>query len=390
MGKAGNIRLENNGWTADFYQPEEGVLNLVWDTGDHALKCHGVSLGEEGEEQAYLKKCRRHDSQDGDLVQVESEVVMPSGPEPRVRRRWDFFANVVKVTVDFDLRKAYAASQLEIDRLQLTGDWQRVGIFSFDRESAEVQVEWYDLASGKVSLEMPSVPLLWLFEAKDGRRCEIGTGFDLWRWDFAAKSGWTAAYALQVDETGITLIRRVLELPGDSEIPPRNWRFNWYFSWDDGMAAEVSAPGDHQIIPEPGLPLAVDLSAGNVFQLDASAWPDSAKRLSSRDGDFLCWQSASVRNRLRSLVRHLKPRLQEQDIILDGIAPDVCFAAAHLERASQGNLPHWDLPVLLDFYFWANRQLRPGGRKLLIFPQPEGIFSCLPSLNGLGAGRIGN
>jgi hypothetical protein len=71
-------------------------------------------------------------------------------------------------------------------------------------------------------------------------------------------------------------------------------------------------------------------------------------------------------------------------LCLTGITPDICSAAAHLERPQRGVLHHWDLPDLFDFHAWANRQLFPRGRRLLIFPAPGEIFSRLPALIGMG------
>jgi hypothetical protein len=92
-----------------------------------------------------------------------------------------------------------------------------------------------------------------------------------------------------------------------------------------------------------------------------------------------------VRNALRRWVRAQAGTPGTPDTLcLVGVNPGVCSAAAHLERPQRHVLHHWDLPDLFDFYTWANRQLLPHGRRLLIFPSPGEIFSRLPALIGMG------
>ena len=70
-------------------------------------------------------------------------------------------------------------------------------------------------------------------------------------------------------------------------------------------------------------------------------------------------------------------------ILLEGLIPHICESSSHLERPKGGAMLHWDLSDIIDFHFWANRQLRRKESVLSIFTEKDEIFSQLPSFIGM-------
>ena len=99
------------------------------------------------------------------------------------------------------------------------------------------------------------------------------------------------------------------------------------------------------------------------FDMGKTVFQDSFRRKNAdgtleKDGCFAC---QGTENLLKKFVRGLLNDAKEGDrFALTHVCPGVCFNASHLERAKAKNLRHQDLAALLEFRFWARRQL---GRK---------------------------
>lgn len=340
-----------------------------------------ISFGVISESSGIIKKIRKHASIDNLAVSMETELKLPFGTEPTISRFYEFAFNHCKVTTDIDIRKGVSAKKLSIDSLFLPGDWKRAALLNAS-ENGALDIEWTNLEDGKVFFEADKTFLSVVFENTDGLLFELGTGNDLWRWNSASASGLKSSFKITKTSQGVSVDRDVFMWEAETPVPPRNWRFHWYFSWlEKADIAEIKKPAktlpftDKDIIPAKGKMAAYDFST--VSLSDASK-----VRYNGILTDAQCVHDNASQNYLKKTIRSAIQQNNKHKIYFCNIEPHVCDAPSHLERPGKEALLHWDIISIMDYLLWANRQLAKGKSQLFLIPSNEKLLA-LPSIFGI-------
>ncbi|NOY74261.1 MAG: hypothetical protein GXP32_00520 [Kiritimatiellaeota bacterium] len=390
--------VEGKDWTAE-HAPEKGSQLLLSLDGINAkVILDGISFDSLRERDALTEKVVRHDSLENDDCSVESTSVIPFGVEPAISRKFEYYLDTVRITTDITVRATTTVEKFNLDDLRVSGNWNRFAVVSPNpSERLPEKLDWKEIgnSAGETLWESRAVFAMILFETEKGERLEIGTGMDLWRWNAATDiERAEGLFSLTVNDTGeLALTRSVLNYSAETEIRPRNWRFNWYIAWsaetdetakteieEAGLATQIfPCPGDKPIRMEEGL-------KALTFTLAGTRWPEQA--LASLNDEKLgvpCFHSKLVRNHLRKTMRRIASAAPSslRSIAISDFEPSLCDSGAHLERARQGVLPHWDLTGVIAFHLWASRLLRKRDISFKLSPPLRGIFKELPSLQSL-------
>ena len=365
-------RCSGQGWDAVFNAKHAGSLAFSLD-GRVALESSGAVIGGLDESMANLVKFRPRWESKFNWLSLASDSVLPFGSEPLFKRGYEQFGRCLSVTTDFMIRKRYPMDRLALETLRFPGDWSRVGVVDFPEPGRPLPpLRPVDLSGGAVAF--PQVPLVLLLEAADGRRLEVGCGWDLWRWAQAAGLGAKSSFQLARDGSGVTFTRELLRWEdGDHEMRDRTFRFNWYFAWDPpGGPAPFPAAGS-QLLYEARQLRASD-PAAVCHGLSYAGWPAEAL---AKGGDVCHVASASLAI-LKSWLRRRLGDFHGQVVCLDKFLPCACSNASHANRGP-AELLHWDYHYLFAFWEWANRLLAESGGALRLKLDPASPMADMPS-----------
>lgn len=377
-GKDWNVEVIPQTETAlrfEFYGCELHILPLM--------------LGAVSEEYGIPRKLRHHETVDGLVQSIDFETVIPFGSEPVVRRNVEFAANHATVVSYFELKSNVRLDGINVDPLLLPGDWARVGIIPMPESgSAVTEPEWHDVKSDdQVFYDSEKPFLICLLEDGYGNLFEIGIGDDLWRWESAGEmEGASAAFTVKNTIDGVRIDRMVFKFPEEIEMPPRPWRFKWYFSWCDRNCRLMDVqPEKTYEIPEDGRFRRPKVD-NEAFSVMGGSWPELSAVFDAAGNSTksICFESAPVFKRLKKWIRSAASKEHELNIILTDVEPHICSSATHLERGKKQYLTHWDIMNLMDFYIWSLRKLDASGSTLHIIPPQSSAARVLPSIKGMG------
>ena len=331
-----------------------------------SLSMDGVSVGDLDETAGIGLKSVAHERLDRDGVEMETEVVVPFGNEPRISRKMEFpgAGNVIKFTTDIH---ASASEGISIDPLTFSGEWRRFAVATPKDFASSSELDWTEIDPSKQHpgpiLETSPPPLTLLLEDSQGVVVEISTGFDLWRWGFEQGR---PKVVFRLSTTSEGALRLTRSLPPDSDsIKKHPYRFTWILAWS--TRKKLEAPIDdklHVHLPQP------DLSKIPTTAMES--WRGTR-------GQSPCARTKPFRNALRKIIRSAHPPQIDSILILQGPYPSLCDVPGHLERSGDRPLPHWSHRELLDFHFWANRQLRKKNATFAFKWNKKEIFPPLPS-----------
>lgn len=354
----------------------------ITESPNHQITLMGIVIGDLTESISLPEKAVQHEFMDIEGYSVDTKSTIPFGSEPVIVRNFEYLPNIVKVTTDVQIRRSTVAENLEIDSLKLDGDWKRCAIINLTPEKpASKKVKWINLkkSNSKTASKPDSFIYdsettfhIFLLEDKAGNRIEIGAGFDLWRWNqgagdnevrdpesevsetettvFPPKKG---RFTIENTENGIIVRRQIISSEEECELHAQIWRFNWYLSW----GAEDGAP---------------ELEHFRTLELEHSSTPELPNSPT-------CFHAKATRNQLRKAVRAEINKLDDDTLCLPDIEPHLCSNPSHIARPGKEGLQHWDMTDIIDFWFWANRQLLKSDSKLIIRPPKGSIFEELPS-----------
>ncbi len=379
--------LNGGDWTASF-NAVSGQKMVFSCAGREMLTLSGMVFGKIEEASGYCVKCRQHESID--LLNKSAEIVnvIPFGSEPQIVRQFEFAGNHAKITTDFDLKAPMEAGSFEIDNLLAKGSWTRIGILKIGKPLSETSdIEWHAVGSEPSwKLMIEDIPLVILFEGLDGRKLEIGTGDDVWRWrQTETFPETTASVVFEKANGGISLRRVFAKWNEAGTIAPRKYRFTWYFAWEipdneyftcnPAEFMEFSFSGKNKIIP-----------AGNKhFKFPDTGIPEMfSVRFADNTPVAPCFHSSPVSGLFRDWVRSAAVVKDGRPLVLGNLKVSLCDSASHLERPQKQRLLHWNMIRVFDFYLWANKQLRYSESSFHILPEGNGkACSSLPSVKGL-------
>ena len=326
------------------------------------------------------KKNRLHESVDGLSRRIEMESNIPFGSEPRIRRSLDFYGNYCKVICDLELFHLTPVEYVSIDPLNIPEVPERIGIVTMPTAGESIgEIAWTDNPNGKIySSDKPF--LVALFEFADGRVLEIGTGDDIWRWLSAdAEQDLDADFSIEVDQSGVSVTRKILTWPERTMVERRTRRCKWYFAWSTSPITENTAAATESFnldaVPDKGT---------DVVRLDflKTDFPDFTNVIAGESElPFPCFHSTSLLKRMRKWIRSAAGSAPGCRIELYNAEPHLCDSAVHLERGKKINMLHWDIMSLIDFRNWADQQLHKNDGGFAIIPPAGSIAASLPSMN---------
>lgn len=360
-----DFSVNGDGWKALFDEKTPAFMKFEL-SGEPAIELLPVSFGAVNENSGIAEKCRMHETEDGLSRSVEMKTVLPFGSEPSIERNIEFAGNHAKITTDIKTAGKFPASEFSVDSLFLPGKWEKIRLIEIPETHAIPFPEPQDLPKTDSVLYDSEKPFLAVvLESEKRGKLEIGTGDDLWRW-MAAERNFEeakASFMIEKKDGGILISRKILTWEEEAEMPTQNWRFKWYFSWEESNKKHRQPKEDSDL---DFLKFKLPVSAKIIHKGDARK--------------EICFAAHITQKRMKKWIRAEAAKLNGTNVTVKNLSPHVCESAAHLERARKNILLHWDIMKILDFWLWANHQLAKSDCSLSI-EADSGID--LPSLKGL-------
>ena len=380
-----NIEHADGSWAARHDAERFGGPRRILMAGEPILedcrfRLDGVDAGN-----AVLNSHRA--SRRGGAALVTSTARFADSRGPRLRQVCRYAANHLRVTFDLQWVKGKPIQRhLEIGSLFLPGQWQRFYCLPPLAHLAEgAKPTWHEIPA---AASAPALighwhrpPLALVFERPNGTRVEVGTGYDVWRWESSLGHGPESGnYKILREANGLRLLREPLMCCAPFTPQSRSYRFSWYAAWtapaptpnpDHGAAQRTPIPlqlhpDGALAAPEGACEAAAAAATELMLDFRQLEGPASWKRVHTiadltkgQTAAANCWQHSGVRNSARRTLRQLAARLQNGNLQLAGIVPGICWNAAHLDRRGGRAMAHWDIGSMLDFAVWTRQSLGP-------------------------------
>ena len=377
-------------WVFKYKTTSKNVLSFEF-AGQDIFESEGVGLGILKETQGIAKAERNHYSEKTQWSSVDSETILPFGSEPKITRRCEQAANRFRITTDVSVFSKIALESVSIDSLKIKGEWKEIDIYYQKSLESQEIVKKTMLAESlnTKAIIFDYAPLVIVFRNERGIELEIGTGYDLWRWNNSGRFNAKNLFTIEKHKAHILLERKPLIWENEYEISKFNFRYTWYFSWRKPALAgkdKKSLPRKKaetlEIINNKLIPSNNSFSSlANVSLL--ANWPDSA---CVSDRTEPCFASRQTEKLLKDFVRsklanNIKDR--EKKLTLRDINPQICFKANHLERPKQQIFTHWDYFYIMAFWEWANKYLADFEKTFCVTLKKDSVLAELPSAFGL-------
>ena len=384
MDKNFLTETSNDNWSTRI-EPGTGTPLVFQLDGKELMMIKGAGFSSVmHEKSSEPKKNRLHESVDGLSRRVEMESNIPFGSEPRIRRSLDFYGNYCKVICDLEMFHLTPIEYVSIDPLAILEVPVRVGIIPIPVAGEGIgHIDWIDNPAGIVySSDKPF--LIALFEFADGKVLEIGTGDDLWRWLSAeTEPDLSAEFTIEVDESGVSVVRKILTWPERTMVERRTRRCKWYFAWGNKPELEtpdtMTAAFDMNTVPENG-------SQAASYDFSMAEFPDFINVIAGESTfPFPCFHSTALLKRIRKWIRSVAGTTPGCQVELCNVEPHLCDSAIHLDRGKLKQILHWDIMSMIDFRNWADQQLRKHDGGFSIIPPAGGVAALLPSMNNKGS-----
>lgn len=377
-------------WFFEYKNTNKNTFSFSF-AGRDIFESEGVELGFLKETQGLTKSVRPHYSEKTKWSSVDSETVLPFGSEPKIKRSCEQASNHFRVTTDVSVFSKIALESICVDSLKIKGEWKEIDTYcQKNLESQEIVKETIsteDLSTKGINFDY--APIAIVFRDENGIEVEIGTGYDLWRWNNSDRFAAKRLFSIKKEKGCILLNRKPLVWKSEYEISKFNFRYTWYFAWrksDVEDTEKKSSPRRKtetlEIVNNKLVPANESFtSVANVSIL--ANWPESACASNKTEP---CFASRQTENLLKHFVRstltnNIKDR--EKKLTLRDVDPQICLKASHLERAKLQAFTHWDYFYVMAFWEWANRYLAISGRNFCITLKNDSILAELPSASGL-------
>lgn len=376
-------------WVFGYKNTTKTVLSFSF-AGRELFESEGVEMGILKEPQGITKSVRPHYSAKTKWSSVDSETVLPFGSEPKIKRKCEQAANHFRVTTDVSVFSKIALESVCVDSLKIKGAWKEIDTYcQKDSKSQEIvknTISIEDLNTKAITFDY--APLAVVFRDESGVELEIGSGYDLWRWNNSDRFEAKRLFSIKKHKDCIIFDRKPLVWKIEHEVSKFNFRYTWYFSWKKSDLEETDKKSSRrkaealEITNNKLIPANKDFtSVANVSLL--SNWPESACVSNNTEP---CFASRQTENLLKSFVRstlsnNIKDR--EKKLTLRDVNPQICFKASHLERAKEEAFTHWDYFYVMAFWEWANKHLAASGKNFCITMKDDCVLAELPSALGL-------
>ena len=381
--KYNKIEIVTDNWQA-FHDLEEHVpfcLSLnhqINQSPNHQILISGISIGDLSENNSLPQKAVMHEFMEAPGYSVETQSVIPFGSEPVINRKFEYISDIIKIATDIQVRQITAATDFEVDSLVIKGKWQKFALINLSAPGKKIK--WEPLKPDSIIYDSDTHFHILLLEDADGMRMEIGAGFDLFRWNVSRSSddGGSAVvplsgtmedkrkvrgrFSITAENDRIIIRRQIMTSDQEFVIQTRNWRFHWYLAW----GTKVSGVSCQQ-------------SEKYTSTLKNS-------RTSELKNSSACFHAKKTRNKFRKAVRGLINKVENEQIVLPDIEPRICSNSSHIAKPGRQDLEHGDMTDIIDFWFWANKQLLTGNSSLIVIPPENSIFAECPSFIAMQKG----
>ncbi len=351
-------------------------------TGNHILvpagtgleiEVQALSFGQINESSAIPKFERVHCGAGGEESSFESKAIFPFGAEPEIKRSFEFSSGFVLAVTDICLKKTFPMTKLSVDALKIPGSWKKLTLITASPEDKDgLKIEEFDFDSFTNYESVHGIPAI-LLENDKGLSLETGLCDDIWRWNSGAASGLKSSFNIKKELDGLLIEHSVCIWEENSEVQARDWRFKWYLAWADEEFKKSSgrkSPGQREAdLENPGEKL-----HENAFIL-----------LNGKKSEIPCTVSNTAQNFMKKALRSAAGDRKKMKFVIKNFHPSLCEDPAHLNRSGKADsLLHWNVPGMLEFSLWAERQLAPTKSKFAVqISKDSERFEKLPSLRHL-------
>lgn len=351
-------------------------------TGGHILSPAGtgldielkaLSFGQIDESSAIPKFERVHCGVDGEENSFESKAIFPFGAEPEIKRSFEFASGFMLAVTDICLKKTFPMTKLAVDSLKIPGNWKKLTVISASpSEEDGLKMEEFDFDSFTRYESSYGIPAL-LLENESGLSIETGLCDDIWRWNSGADGGLKSSFNIIKEADGLLIERDVCIWDENAEVQARDWRFKWYMAWADEEYKKASgrkSPGQRELdLENPG------------EKLHENAYIS----LEGNKSEVPCTVSNAAQNFMKKALRSAAGDRKKMKFVIKNFHPSLCEDPAHLNRSGKADsLLHWNVPGMLEFSLWADRQLAPTKSKFAVQSSNKSErFAKLPSLRCL-------
>jgi len=323
------------------------------------LEMPGTQIGELAEKFSYPAKAVLHEFMDAPGYEVESQSIIPFGTEPKIKRKFEFYPGIVQITDDLKIHPSTIENSLNIDSLNISGDWSHFALPNI--YDLSTPLNWIAIKNKNQTIyDSTKVFPIILLKNKNGNILELGSGFDLWRWNTAENYSFPlendtmnypkpiAKFKIQKFDNTISVSREILKADEPFPITAKNWRFNWYVAWNQNHNSKICESNKKEILLEiPNIPK--------------------------------CFHARKNKKLLKNALRSQIPKLNNNTLILNNISPSICSNPSHVAKPNLDQAQHWDLMDLIDLWFWANRQIKSTNSDFIIKSSENSWFKELPS-----------
>ncbi len=338
--KNGDVCFFTESETASFRMdsPVYGQFELALNGRENgAVRVHSLfaSFGDFSESLALRERRKTHVAENGCEVALDSVNPVPFGTEPKVERTFRFNGKSLHVQTTFSMRHSFQMRSVNAGGLVFSGKIGKIGITAADQKTELIDAD--TVSDGKIIFDDACPPLRLSVLADNGSGLEFEAGETVWRWINAARIGGSSRYTVTKD--------------GDT------FRFNWQLY--------TFQPETEESVPPEGRDWRIQYAVHCIGGKEAED-PENFKAVFDA-GNISCFSAAPALNTLKKWVRRQFAEVQSGDVFaVINADVHVCCNAAHMGRAKQKTLLHWDKPAWDDFARWANRQFARYGATLVI------------------------
>ena len=261
--------------------------------GDTRYRVGRITAGGFSESIALPEKLRCHRTNDNLCAEFDTLNVIPFGCEYRVKRHWTFFNNIALLSCDIAADNGGTIRALELEPVEFPFAPAKVEFLIFGEDT----LHSVDAPEGELYCGS-EVPLMLRVHSASGSAAEYLCGDDIWRHRAAGKiPGAEAQFKITATASGVILERKIFDIPEETAVEKRPWKFKSIFSWSNATpAAAPAAEAEYEDVKFSGIRRAISKSMKNSlssmaqlthnFSFDATAIMNYRKVLKAAGGDL--------------------------------------------------------------------------------------------------------
>lgn len=299
---------------------------------------------------------------------VELQGYLPLGNEIYFNHKFQYTNNYARISTDLRLTPGTTLKRhFGLGSLVLPGKWVKY----FEIPAPQHQLEgaesrWHEIEAGSEGERLMvghwhRPPTTLTFVREDGVQVEIGTGSDVWRWEYGLGYG-PESGSFKIFQHGdrLEIQREPLMCCEEFTAQAREYRFTWFLRW--GQPEKAPQVQQWMNLNDKGLPeegvrhLGIEVTNENL--------PDSYYKTATPEQFYngehtnaLCLSHNKTQGQLRTFIRRMKQAGQLESITFRGLSCGPCYNPSHVQRRNKP-VVHNDSSYILDFTDWVRQTLR--------------------------------